>query len=422
MIGKLPGVFAIIPKGREKPLKWEIRLFFRSPKTNQGDLFMLLEEFETEGHKDYRASFQKFLQKEVVPHYEQWEKDRQIPRDLWRQAGELGFIAPWVEEKYGGAGGDFIHSCIVIEELAKARTPGWFVSLHADIIVPYIYNYANEEQKMKWLPGLCDGSRIASIAMTEPDAGSDLKMVRTTAVKDGDDYILNGSKTFISNGQSSNFCVVVARTSPNSKVPEQGISLIVVDGDDVPGYKKGRNLEKMGLHSQDTSELFFEDCKVPRANLLGREGRGFLYLMRELSKERLVLAIAATAAMGEILDYTIKYVNERKAFGQSVGAFQNTQFVLAEQATKYEFSVAFIQKLIRWQMEGKKFMKEASMAKYYCTDAQIELVNKCLQFFGGYGYMMEYPIARDYIDSRIQSIYAGTNEIMKLIIAKEIGL
>jgi acyl-CoA dehydrogenase len=382
----------------------------------------MLSEFLSDEHRAYREIFQKFLKNEVIPNYEKWEKERQIPRELWKKAGNAGFLAPWVELDWGGSGGDFIHSCILIEEVTKANTPGWFISLHSDVIVPYIYHIGNKEQKQRWLPGLCDGSLISSIAMTEPDAGSDLKAIRTTAVKDGKDYILNGSKTFISNGQIANFCIVVAKTNPKSSKAESSISLFVVEGDDIPGYNKGRNLEKIGLKAQDTSELFFEDCRIPESNLLGKVGRGFFYLMTHLQKERLVLSIASVAAIDMILQMTIKYVKERNVFDQPLSKFQNTQFELAEMATKYEMAKTYVQKLIRMELEGKKYVKEASMAKYYCTDAQVEIANRCLQLFGGYGYMMEYPIARAFVDSRVQPIYAGTNEIMKMIIAKKIGL
>ena len=375
----------------------------------------------TEEHELFRATFRKWLEKEVVPHHDQWEKEGKIPRDLWRSAGEQGFLCPSLPEEYGGVGADFLYSVIEIEEVARARTTGLQFSLHNDIVVPYIYEFGTDEQKKKWLPKCASGECVTAVAMTEPNTGSDLAAIRTTALKDGDDYVINGQKTFISNGQNGDLYVTVAKTDPNSNPPHAGISLILVEGD-TPGFTRGRKLEKVGLHAQDTSELSYEDCRVPQTNLLGtKEGQGFYQLMKELQQERLVCSVGAQSGAEVALAEAIKYCKEREAFGRPIGKFQHNSFKLAEMATKVELGRTFVDKLIVEHMAGKNIVKETSMAKYWTTDMVCQVVDDAVQLHGGYGYMLEYPIGKMYQDVRIQRIFAGTNEIMKLIISRQMG-
>jgi acyl-CoA dehydrogenase len=305
--------------------------------------------------------------------------------------------------------------------MARVYETGFALSLHSDIIVPYLHTFGSEEQKARWLPGCASGELITAIAMTEPGTGSDLAAVATTAVRDGDHYVLNGSKTFISNGILCDLCIVVARTDPDPKNAHRGISLIVVEAD-TPGFIKGKKLAKMGLPSQDTAELSFEDCRVPVANRLGEEGSGFIALMTKLQQERLCVALMAQAAAEQVLADTVRYCQERHAFGRPIARFQNTQFKLAECATEVEVGRAFIDRLVREHMAGKPLVKECSMAKLWQTEMTGRVVDTCLQFFGGYGYMLEFPITRAFMDARVQRIFAGTNEIMKVIIAKQMGL
>lgn len=375
--------------------------------------------FFTQEHEAFRDSFRKFVEKELVPFHEKWEESGMVPHEIWEKAGQYGFVAPGVEEEYGGVGADFLYSVVLMQELARYRISGWMLSLHNDIVVPYIQEFGSEEQKKRWLPGLASGELVSAIAMTEPDAGSDLKEIKTTAILDGDHYILNGSKTFISNGQVADLVVVVAKTNPKAK--EKGISLIIVESG-MDGFSKGKKLKKIGLHAQDTSELYFDDVRIPQENLLGKSGRGFLYLMQKLQQERLVVSIAAVEAAQKALEDTIEYVKTRKAFGNSLSKLQNTQFTLSEVATEIELGKSFIEKLIIKHMNKEKITKEVSMAKYWTTEMLQRSVDRCLQLFGGFGYMKEYPIAKDFVDARVQSIYAGANEIMKVLIAKELGL
>ncbi len=375
--------------------------------------------FFTEEHEEFRDSFRKFVEKELVPHHEKWEEEGMVPHSVWEKAGQYGFVCPGVEEEHGGAGVDFLYSVVLMQELARSRISGWMLSLHSDIVVPYIQEFGSEEQKKKWLPGLVSGKIVSAIAMTEPDAGSDLKEIKTTAILKGDHYILNGSKTFISNGQVADLVIVVAKTNPGAK--ERGISLLLVESNS-PGFVKGKKLKKIGLSAQDTSELFFDDVNVPQENLLGKAGRGFLYLMQKLQQERLVVSIAAVEAAQKALQDTIEYVKTRKMFGSTLARMQNTQFVLAEVATEIEIGKAFMEKLILRHINKDKITKEVSMAKYWTTEMLQRSVDRCLQFYGGFGYMKEYPIAKDFVDARVQSIYAGANEVMKVLIAKEIGL
>jgi acyl-CoA dehydrogenase len=371
-------------------------------------------------YKIFRDGFRKFVQKEIAPHYLQWEKEGRIPREIWQKAGENGYLCPWVEEKYGGTGAGFEYSVIIAEELARAGTLILF-PLHSDIVVPYIHSYGTEAQKQKWLPGCVSGDLITAVAMTEPDAGSDLAAIKTTAVRQGNHYVLNGTKTFISNGLLADLVIVACKTNPGAVPPHRGISLLVVERG-TPGFSRGRRLEKLGLHSQDTAELIFEDCRVPAENLLGQEGMGFLYLMEKLQQERLVCAIMAQGLAERMLDYTVEYCRNRTIFGRPISGFQHNAFKLAEMATEIELGRAFLDSLVEKHLAGRRIVKEVSMAKWWITEMANRVAYNCLQLHGGYGYMEEYPICRDYRDVRIFTIFAGTNEVMKTIISKEMGL
>lgn len=375
----------------------------------------------TEEHEMFRDSFAKFLDKEVVPNYERWEEEGQVSHDVWTKAGEGGFLCPWAEEKYGGSGADFLYSAVMIEELAKKRAVGFSLGLHNDIVGPYIDRLCNEEQKGRWMPGCVSGEKVLAIAMSEPGAGSNLAGMKTTAIRDGDEFIINGQKTFITNGQLCDLVIVVCKTNPRADDPHKGLSLIVVEGDS-PGFRKGIKLAKMGRKASDTSELWFEDCRVPVKNLIGEEGRGFYHLMENLQQERLVCAIGSQAESEWTLEETVKYVKEREVFGKPLSKYQNTQFKLAEAATEIQLGRVFVDRLIADHMAGKNIVTEISMAKWWVTDMNFRVVNQCLQMFGGYGYMTEYPICKAFMDFRVESIFAGSNEIMKTIIAKRLGL
>ena len=374
----------------------------------------------SEEHDIFRRNFRQFAETRVMPQQSKWREQGVVDREIWLEAGESGFLCPWMEEEYGGAGGDFLHSVIVMEELCRVYESGWAASLHSDIIVPYIHSFGNPEQKAKLLPGCVSGETITALAMTEPGTGSDLAGIATTAKRDGDEYVINGSKTFISNGMSCDLAVVAARTE-NSDDPHRSLSLLVIEGDR-PGFIRSRRLEKMGMESQDTAELAFDDCRVPAENLLGQEGGGFMMLMQKLQQERLCVAVMSQASAEKVLEDAIAYTQERKAFGRSISKFQNTQFTLAQCATEIEVGRAFLDNLIAQHVAGKYLVKECSMAKLWQTEMQGRVVDACLQLYGGYGYMLEYPISRAYMDARVQRIYAGTNEIMKVIIAKQMGL
>jgi acyl-CoA dehydrogenase len=363
----------------------------------------------------------RWVQTEVVPHQERWRDQGIVDREAWRMAGQAGLLCPMVAEEYGGVGGTFLHSTIIIEELARAFESGFAISLHSDIVVPYIDHFGDDAQKKRWLPGCVSGEFVTALAMTEPGTGSDLAALRTSAVRDGDDYIINGTKTFISNGLLSDIIVVAAKTDPDPANAHSGISLFVVEAD-TPGFSRGNKLPKMGMLSQDTAELFFEECRVPAANRLGAEGAGFLMLMQNLQQERLVVAIGAQAAAESILEETIAYTQEREAFGRPISKFQNTRFKLAECATEVEVGRAFLDKLVQQHAAGEYLVKECSMAKLWQTEMGQRVADVCLQLFGGYGYMLEYNVSRAFMDARVQRIYAGTNEIMKIIISKQMGL
>ncbi len=372
--------------------------------------------FEAE-HDQFRDSVRKFLEAEAVPHHAQWEKESQIDRTLWNKAGAMGFLSPTVPEEYGGVGVGFEYNAIVIEEMFGLGLSGIGFGLHSDIAVPYIVHHGSDYLKKKYLPGCVTGEIVTAIAMTEPGTGSDLQGVRTTAVLEDDHYVINGSKTFITNGQQADLVIVVCVTDPSAGA--KGISLILIEAG-TPGFEKGSNLEKLGMKAQDTSELFFQDVRVPKENLLGKEGAGFIYLMQELPQERLSVAIGAVALSESILSQTIDYVKERKAFGTTISTFQNTQFKLAELDTELTSLRVFIDRCLELHMQGKLDTITASKAKLLATEVEGRVVDECLQLHGGYGYMWEYPVARAYADSRVHRIYGGTSEIMKLIIGRDL--
>ncbi|MDN4173721.1 acyl-CoA dehydrogenase family protein [Nocardioides sp. SOB77] len=371
-------------------------------------------------HEDFRTTVRAFLEKEVVPHHDQWEKDGQVSREVWLKAGEAGLLCFDVAEEYGGPGiKDFRYNAVVAEEISKVGASGLGFPVHTDIIVPYISQLGTEEQKQRWLPGLVSGELISSIAMTEPGAGSDLQGIRTSAVDKGDHYVLNGSKTFISNGIMSDVVIVVARTDPDAG--HQGISLLVVERG-MEGFERGRNLDKMGMKAQDTAELFFDNVVVPKENLLGEEGSGFISLMLNLPQERVSIAAIAVAACEHVLDLCLSYAKEREAFGKPIGKFQHNRFLLAEMATEVHIARLFVNDCILKLNEDKVDTSLASMAKWWTTELQKKLVDQGVQLHGGYGYMTEYPISKAYVDSRIQTIYGGTTEIQKEIIGRSLGI
>lgn len=376
--------------------------------------------FESE-HKMFRDAFRKFVEQEIAPHHEEWEKAGIVPREVWLKAGSYGFLGMDVPEEFGGGGvKDFRYNTIVSEELVRVGASGPGFSLHTDIVIPYVLAYGTPEQKARWLPKLVSGEWIGAIAMTEPGTGSDLAAVRTTAIRDTHNghFTVNGNKTFITNGINADFVIAVVKTKPEER--HSGISLVVIERE-MEGFTRGRNLEKIGMKAQDTAELFFENVCVPVENLLGEEGYGFYYLMEQLPQERLSIAVAAVAGSQTALDLTIKYCNEREAFGRPIGKFQNTRFKLAEMKTEITIGQVFIDRCIIELNAGKLSTENASMAKYWTTDLLNKVVDQCLQLHGGYGYMLEYPIAKAWQDARVQSIYGGTNEIMKEIIGRSMG-
>jgi acyl-CoA dehydrogenase len=374
--------------------------------------------FEPE-HDAFRETCRAFYAKEVTPNNEQWERDGIVPRELWVKAGEAGLLCFDVPEEYGGPGvEDFRYNMILSEEQTKAGANGPGFSVHTDIIVPYITSLGNEEQKQRWLPGCVSGELITAIAMTEPGAGSDLQGIRTTAVDKGDHYVLNGSKTFISNGILADLVIVVARTNPEAG--HKGISLLVVERG-MEGFERGRNLEKVGMHAQDTAELSFNDVVVPKANLLGQEGEGFIYLMMNLPQERLIIAAQASSVIDHVLEMCIDYAKTREAFGKPIGKFQHNRFLLAEMATEARVARTFVDDCVMKHIDGKLDAVGASMAKWWTTELQQKIVGQGVQLHGGYGFMMEYPIAKAYQDSRISTIYGGTTEVQKEIIGRSLG-
>lgn len=376
-------------------------------------------EIFTEEHAMFRDAFRRFVEREIVPYHEEWEREGIVSRDVWRKAGENGFLGFNAPEAYGGQGiEDFAYNAILSEEIVRVGATGIGFGLHTDIVIPYIMHYGSEEQKQRWLPKWVSGERITAIAMTEPNTGSDLASVRTTAIREGDHYIVNGQKTFITNGINADDVIVVAKTDPTQT--HGGISLIVVSRE-MAGFRRGRNLEKIGLKAQDTAELFFDNVRVPAENLIGEEGMGFIYLMQQLPQERLSIAVTAVAACETALEWTINYCKERTAFGRPIGTFQNSRFKLAEMKTETEIARVFVDRCITELNKKTLTADEAAMAKWWTTDLQQKVIDQCLQLHGGYGYMLEYPIAKAYLDARVQTIYGGTNEIMKEIIGRSMG-
>lgn len=364
-------------------------------------------------------AFARFLEREIAPDYEAWVEDGCVTREAWEKTGAGGFLCSGMPEEYGAAGGTFAHESVIIRRLGLAGFDHFGIALHSAIVAPYIRHYGSQEQKERWLPKLASGEMIGAIAMTEPGAGSDLQAIRTSAVRDGNHYRISGAKTFITNGQLANLIIVVAKTDPAAG--SKGVSLFVLETDGAEGFRRGRNLDKLGFKGNDTSELFFDDVRVPADALLGpEEGRGFYQLMEQLPQERLLVAVQAMAAIERALTLTLDYVKERQAFGKRILDFQNTQFKLAELKTEATIGQVFVNDCIARHVAGELDGTTASMAKYWTTDLQSKVTDQCLQFFGGYGYMNEYPISRLYADARVQRIYAGTNEIMKVLIARSL--
>ena len=365
----------------------------------------------------FRDSVRKFLEQEATPYHDQWEKDGQVSRELWQKAGELGFLCPCLPEEFGGVGADFRYSAVLIEEVARAGLTGIGWGLHSDIVAPYVLNYGSDELKNHYLPKLASGEMIGAIAMTEPGAGSDLQGIRTTAIKDGNHLVVNGSKTYITNGQNADVIIVVAKTDPAQGA--KGTSLVLVDAD-TEGFERGRNLDKIGQHSADTSELFFNDVRVPMTNILGGEGRGFIHLMEELPQERLGIAVGAQAAAQRAFDEAVKFTKDRQAFGKTVFEFQNTKFVLADLKAKLQVGWAHLDHCLTLHAKRTLTPEEGAAAKLWHTDLQWEMMDKCLQLHGGAGYMNEYPIARMWRSARVTRIFGGTNEIMKELIGRSL--
>lgn len=374
----------------------------------------------TEEHRIFREAVRRFFAKEVVPYADEWEEAGIVPKSVWRKMGEQGFLCMDVPEEYGGLGADFLYSVILTEELGKTGNTGLAAPLHSDIIVPYITSFGSEELKRKYLPGCISGELITALAMTEPNTGSDLAAIRATAVEDGDDVVINGQKTFISNGINCGLLVLAVR-DPSVENDYQAIDLYVVE-EGTPGFEKGKKIKKVGWHSQDTAELYFSDCRVPKGNRLGQKGSGFMMLMEKLQQERLICCIIAVVAAERMLEMTIQYCKERTAFGRPISKFQNTQFKIVEMATEVRLGRTFVDKLIMDHMEGANVVVNVSMAKYWTSEMAMRVADQCVQLHGGYGYCEEYPIARAWRDTRVLSIFAGTSEIMKGIAAKFMGL
>jgi alkylation response protein AidB-like acyl-CoA dehydrogenase len=373
-----------------------------------------------ETHDQFRSAFRGWLDDRVVPNHEQWEHEGITPRDLWLDAGKQGFLGLTVPESYGGGGtNDYRFAAIMTEEIGNTGVigSGNGITLHNDIVLPYYLELANDEQKKRWLPGMCSGELVGALGITEPNTGSDVAGVRTTGVKKGGAYIVNGAKTFISNGINSDLVITVAKTDPDKG--HRGFSLLIVERG-MKGFERGRNLDKLGMHAQDTAELFFNDVEVPAENLLGEEGMGFVYLMTNLAQERLGIAVGAIAVADAAVKWTLDYTKERKAFGQSISQFQNSKFLLAELATEVQIAQVYVDRCVELHCDRKLSAEQAAAAKYWCTELQNKVVDRCLQLHGGYGYMREYPIARAWADSRIQTIYGGTSEIMKEIVGRSL--
>ena len=370
-----------------------------------------------EEHELFRTTVRRFMARECVPHQAQWDADGMVSREVWLKAGKEGLLCPTLPTEYGGGGGDFGHSAIIAEELAHAGVGGLSISLHSDIVAPYINRLGTEAQKQKWLPPICRGEKILAVAITEPGGGSDVKAIRTTAVRDGDHYILNGSKTFISNGFLSDLVVVVCKTDPNAGA--RGVSLLLVETNS-PGFRRGRKLQKVGMHAQDTAELFFDNVRVPAENLLGEEGKGFAYLMQELPQERFIIAVTCATKLERLLEQTLEYVKERQAFNQTVWDFQNTKFKLADAKAQSVALRAMVDHYVREHMRRRLTAEEAAIAKLHATETLWKCLDDMVQLHGGYGYMLEYPITRAFVDMRVSRVYGGSNEVMRDLIARKL--
>lgn len=379
--------------------------------------FTIPRDMFTPEHDMFRASVRRFVEAELAPHHQAWEREGIVPRDVWRRAGDIGLLCPSLPVEYGGAGGDWLYNVVVIEELARNGITGPGFMIHSDIVAPYILAWGSEAVKRKWLPRMARGEAIGALGITEPGAGSDAKAIRTSAVRDGDNWVINGQKVYISNGQLADFVLLACKTDPNAGAA--GISLILVETTS-PGFERGRNLDKIGMKAQDTSELFFKDVRAPADNLLGEEGRGFMMMMTKLAQERLAQAVRSVCVCEAAIQWTVAYTRERKAFGGTLADFQNTQFVLAQLATETMAARTFTDWCIRRFLSGELTMVDAAKVKLFVTDLHCKVVDQCLQFFGGYGYMTEYPIARAYVDARITRIAGGAAEVMKQIIGRDL--
>jgi alkylation response protein AidB-like acyl-CoA dehydrogenase len=380
----------------------------------------VLRDLYTEDHEAFRATVRGFIDRHILPHYEEWENAGIVDRDVWIEAGKQGLLGIDVDEQYGGGGTvDFRYNAILRTEIVRSLANGVGFGLHNDVVAPYLNRLATDEQKERWLPGFCSGELITAIAMSEPAAGSDLQGMQTHAVRDGDDWILNGQKTFITNGINSDLIIVATKTDPDQG--SRGMTLFVVERG-MPGFERGRNLHKIGMKAQDTAELFFSDVRVPGRNVLGKVNGGFIHLMENLPQERLAIAVAAVAASERALEDTIEYCKTRTAFKKPIGSFQNSRFVLAELATELEIARVFVDRSIVELNADRLSPTDAAMAKWWTTEMQKRLIDSCVQLHGGYGYMLEYPIAKNYLDSRVQTIYGGTTEIMKEIIGRSLGV
>jgi alkylation response protein AidB-like acyl-CoA dehydrogenase len=379
------------------------------------------QDLYTEDHEAFRETARGFIERYITPRHDEWEQAGIVDRGVWLEAGKHGLLGFELPEEYGGGGvADFRYNAVLTEELTRAGASGIGFGLHNDVVAPYLARLATDAQKQRWFAGFCSGELITAIAMTEPAAGSDLQGVKTTAVRDGDDWVLNGQKTFITNGINSDLVIVVARTD-TSVSAAKGTSLLMVERD-MPGFERGRNLDKMGMHAQDTAELFFTDVRVPATNLIGEENRGFIHLMENLPQERLIIAVGAVAGAESILEQSLEYCKTRTAFGKPIGSFQNSRFVLAELATEVEIGRHYVNKAIEEHNAGRLTATDAAMAKWWTTEMQKRVVDSCVQLHGGYGYMLEYPVARAYLDTRVQTIYGGTTEIMKEIVGRSLGV